>query len=195
MGDIADMRGLVYRIDCVPVSRFYIGSTTDFAARRRRHLHLLRHGRHHSIHLQRCFALHGEQSLSFSIIEAGIEVGKLLQREGEYIRQLAPAFNGSTVSATRRGTVQGAACRAKVSAANKGRRHTVEALEAISRASVGNRHAAGTTHRRKVTPAIKDRIDSLVAEGWGSYRIAKAVGLSKKTIINVRKERANYGRY
>lgn len=192
MGDIADMRGAVYKITCTANGRTYIGSTVDFPSRRRRHIHLLRRGMHHSLHLQRSYDKHGEQAITFEIIDDGVPVATLLDRESCLIRSLKPAFNSSSVNATRLGAKQSSECKAKVSRANKGRSHSPESKTKISSSMVGNTNAKGNTSRRMVTPEIKGMILSLAAGGMGSYRIGKLVGLSKKTVINVRSRRHSY---
>lgn len=184
MGEIADISGLIYRITCKTNGRCYVGSTTNLALRKRQHLHLLRAGRHHSLHLQRAFEKYGEVSIAWDVIED--VSGDLLAAEARAIRALKPAFNSGDAHPTRLGARQSAACKSKVSAANTGRRHTPEARVAISASLRGNRRAAGNANARKVTPEIRAEIHRLAGDGLGSYRIAKVVGLSKKTIINVR---------
>jgi group I intron endonuclease len=183
----------MYRIICAGNGRFYIGSSCCFGPRKSTHLYQLRKGNHHSVQLQRAFKKHGESSLIFEVLEAGIPVSDLLERETSYIARLKPHFNGSLVSATRRGSKQSDACKAKVSAANLGRKASDRERALKILVLVGNRRSANKQNRRKVTPEIRADIDRLAAGGMGSYRIAKSVGLSKKTIINVRHRRHNYG--
>ena len=57
----------VYRIECVPTGRYYVGSSCDVAKRKKRHLRDLRQGNHHNAFLQRVFDKYGEESLAFKV--------------------------------------------------------------------------------------------------------------------------------
>lgn len=57
----------VYKIECVPTGRYYVGSSCDIRKRKRRHLKDLRLGKHHNAFLQRVFDKYGEDSLVFKI--------------------------------------------------------------------------------------------------------------------------------
>lgn len=59
----------VYRISCAASEKVYIGSAAKIAVRWRAHLGMLRRGEHHSIHLQRSWAKHGESAFRFDVIE------------------------------------------------------------------------------------------------------------------------------
>ena len=187
-------KGVVYTITLIADGRAYVGSTSvGFARRMSSHLHMLRKGTHHSIYMQRCFTKYGESAFAFEIIESEIPIADLIQAETYAIVRLRPVFNGDHPRATRLGYTHRPESLEKMSSAQKGiSRHTPASRAAIGAASRGNTYAVGNKNRLKVTPAIKARIDELVASGLGSYRIAHIVGLSKKTIINVRKERHSY---
>lgn len=185
MGEIAE--GVVYSIRCRESGCQYVGSTMDFAGRRRRHLYDLRKGRHHSRYLQRLFDKRGVDGVEFTAIEDGIDEAELLAREAYHIARLTPAFNGAQPGPTRRGAKQTEACKAKVSAANRGRVRTAEFRAALSRTLVGNQRAAGNQSARKVTEAVLERIRTMRAEGLGFRKIAASLGLDKKTIkVNFR---------
>jgi group I intron endonuclease len=58
----------------------YIGQATDFIKRKSDHLTLLRHGKHHSPHLQAAYDKYGEQSFEIRLIE-NCTIDKLDERE------------------------------------------------------------------------------------------------------------------
>lgn len=180
MGDC----GTIYTIRCDISGRRYVGSSCNFKARKSQHLHQLRHGRHHSKFMQREFDKHGESNFSFDVIESGIKPELLIDRETAVIIELSPEYNGAQPGATRRGSKQSDECKRKVSAANNGRKHTKEAIAAITASLIGNRRAIGNANRLKVTAEVKSSISEMRERGMGYYRIAKALSLSKKTIIN-----------
>ena len=76
----------IYSITCTENGRIYIGSTIRSPRQRwLEHLHYLRKGTHHSKHLQRCYAKHGEQSMEFSVIESVEDANFALAREQFHI--------------------------------------------------------------------------------------------------------------
>lgn len=58
----------VYKIINIVNSKYYIGSSSNFLSRQRRHLKDLRKNIHHSIHLQRAFNKYGEDKFKFKIV-------------------------------------------------------------------------------------------------------------------------------
>ena len=189
MGEIADLRtGLLYAITMIADGRTYVGSTANpFWARKAQHKCLLRRGTHYAKYLQRCFTKYGEDAFSFTVIASGIPIDDLIQTETDALRRLRPVFNGDQPCASRLGSVQKASSIELTRAANLGRKHTTEQNARKSRGMIGNKRAIGNSNARKVTSVIKAKIHELVDSGLGSYRIGHIVGLSKKTIINVRK--------
>lgn len=59
----------VYKILCVPTSKFYIGSTSSFRKRRYQHTKRLRAGTHYNKPLQNAWNKYGEISFEFHIVE------------------------------------------------------------------------------------------------------------------------------
>lgn len=172
-------------VRCTVSSRRYIGSSCNFTARKRRHLHQLRHGSHHSRFMQREFNKHGESAFVFEVIESGIPASALIERETAAILSMLPEYNGAQPGATRIGSKQTDSCKAKVSAANKGRTRTAETKARIGAASKGNQYAKGNTNRLKVTASIREEILALRESGIGCRRLAVMFGVDKKTIHNV----------
>jgi group I intron endonuclease len=77
---------VIYKIEIEGNEEFYIGSAHVFHKRKIQHLGQLRRGNHRNIHLQRLFDKHGEESLSFHILEEVVGDNEdLLEKEQEWI--------------------------------------------------------------------------------------------------------------
>lgn len=75
---------VIYQITNIKNNKIYIGSSSDFSSRKRKHLSELRRGLHGNVHLQSAWDYYGEENFEFSILE---EVGSdedLLIREQHY---------------------------------------------------------------------------------------------------------------
>lgn len=107
----------IYEIVNLANSKRYVGSAEHMRQRWRSHRHLLRAGRHHSVHLQRAWLKHGETGFEFRAIEIGVAVGDLIAREQHYIDALAPEYNIARVAGSSVGVTQTDETRAKVGAA------------------------------------------------------------------------------
>lgn len=78
--------GKIYQFTCIENGRRYIGSTVRSEKQRRsEHLHLLRNGKHHSPHFQRCFDKYGEGAFIFEVIEIVDDLNFMLCREQFHI--------------------------------------------------------------------------------------------------------------
>lgn len=105
----------IYTIMNTVDSHLYVGSAVDFAARKRVHLHGLRHNKHHSPYLQRAYNKHGEAAFVFTLIEELPRDKELLStRETYWIQTLKPQYNGNTVTATRLGMTNSELTRQKL---------------------------------------------------------------------------------
>lgn len=63
------MSGQIYYIHSAATKRVYVGSTTRGIKQRfSEHLHYLRHGKHHSKHLQRVYSKYGEADLTIELV-------------------------------------------------------------------------------------------------------------------------------
>ena len=74
--------GVIYKITFPNLPYFYIGSSTNFAVRKKKHLNDLKNGKHHSQFMQRVFSKHGQPV--FSIIEEVFE-GNVYDKEQMYL--------------------------------------------------------------------------------------------------------------
>ena len=162
------MKNVVYKIENLKSSHFYIGSAEDFKARRRGHLHQLRKGKHHSPYLQRAFNKYGEDWLQFTVIEHSIADSKLLEGEQYYIDTLKPQYNIAKVAGSRKGCKMSAESLKRMADDRRGKSiHTVESRAAIAEAKKGNTYGAGNQNKRKVTPEIIQQVAELRASGLG----------------------------
>lgn len=82
----------IYKITNTANEKFYLGSSIQANRRWRQHKDDLRHGRHHSVILQRAWDKYGEATFSFEILEL-CERDNLLEREQHYMDALKPHYN------------------------------------------------------------------------------------------------------
>ncbi len=119
----------VYQILCVPTKKVYIGSSVNIARRCRGHFERLRQGTHENTYLQHSWNKYGESAFEISVVELVLEVG-LHYREQYYIDKLRATdrrkgFNISIkAGAPMYGLKHSPESLAKMSASQKGRKHT-----------------------------------------------------------------------
>jgi group I intron endonuclease len=92
--------GVIYTIACSENGKTYIGSTMRSPRQRwLEHLHHLRKGKHHSRYLQHAYSKHGEESLTFSVVEDVADANFLLPREQFHIWRVSGlCMNSAEVS-------------------------------------------------------------------------------------------------
>ena len=191
MGEVANDKVVVYSLTIN--GSCYIGGTTSFYKRMSEHRSALRHKKHFCIPLQEAVDSDSIESVKVSILEKDIPLDELLEREDYWIKERKPEFN-SLEGATRKGVRNSEEARRKISEALTGRERSEEFKQNLSKTLQGNTRAVGNTSRRKVTPEIYNKVlDLKEKEGLGCRRIAKAVGLSKKTILNIFNGKYDYG--
>jgi group I intron endonuclease len=148
----------VYRIRNLVSGRNYVGSARCIADRWKSHRHMLRHGQHHAVALQRSWDKHGEVAFAFEVLEECL-VELLLDREQHWIDRLDAAhpkrgFNIATVAGTRAGVPQPQSSKDKQSALMRGVPKSAE-----------HRAKIGAGNRGKVrSPETRARISAAVTE-------------------------------
>lgn len=188
------MKNVVYKIENVKSGACYIGSTTDLKQRKCQHLHSLRKDKHYSKVLQEDFKKQGEQDFVFCILELDIPYERLVIREQHFMDIFQPVYNGSKMAIPRLGATNSEESKQKFREKMIGRKiHTNESKAAIGKAQLGNKHGAGNTTKRKVTPEILEQVAKLRAEGKGCRKIAAALSLNKTTILNIFNNKFAYG--
>ena len=131
----------IYAITNITNRKQYIGSAADFRKRWKLHTFQLRHGKHHSNHLQHAFDKDGENAFVFSIIET-CDIDSLIEREEFYIETLKPAYNIVPHAGSPRGHKLSLETRAKMSASlvghtrNLGRFPSIETRIKMSEAQI-----------------------------------------------------------
>lgn len=113
--------GCIYKITNLKTNQIYVGSTTQFSARKRCHLSLLRRNLHHSPILQNSYNKHGSENFQFSFLEEDISNEILLEREQCWIDELKPHFNILPVAGTCLGAKRSEETKKKISEALTGR--------------------------------------------------------------------------
>lgn len=83
---------IVYSIENIQNGKCYIGSTLTGRTRLLNHIGLLRNNKHHSIHLQRAYNLHGAGSFKIRVLE-NCSSSDLIVKEQYYIDLLKPDYN------------------------------------------------------------------------------------------------------
>jgi len=150
----------IYQIKNTLNGNRYIGSAADLRRRWQQHLSALRHSQHHNRHLQRAFDKYGEEAFIFEVLEEDIEPENLIEREQHYFDTLEPAYNTSPTAGSQLGMRRTDETRAKISAANTGKRHpfygkhhSAETLAKMSAALTGKRHPNYGKHPSEKTLA------------------------------------------
>jgi group I intron endonuclease len=109
--------------------RCYIGSAVNFDDRKRRHLHDLRHRKHHSVKLQRAWDKYGEFNFEFEILEQ-CDRSELIASEQRWIDLVHPQFNVERVAGSSIGRKHSEPTRKKMAViaaiVQKGRKHSEE---------------------------------------------------------------------
>lgn len=99
------MKGVIYIIRNTINNKFYLGSTTNFKDRKRRHLQDLRREDHHNMHLQNAYKKYGEEAFEFQIKYESEDIKADEQRELDNLDwlvayNLSPHAVGGDMNAT-----------------------------------------------------------------------------------------------
>lgn len=159
----------VYKISNSVDSRIYIGSSINIYERWKEHKRALLKNIHHNIHLQRFVNKYGLDKLIFNVIEF---VRKdLIIIEQKYINLFKNLFNIAK----------------EASAPMLGRNHTKEALEKISKSSLGSNNAMyGTKRPKHVIDAMKK---ARWKHGASKYeRLKRLINLPNRKEIIIEKD-------
>lgn len=102
---ICIMRTVIYKIENIIDNACYIGSSNNYARRKRRHFDDLKSNQHHSIILQRAYNKYGADAFRIFELEAFAFVSKekTLEREQYYLDLLKPKYNVSKIAGSNLG--------------------------------------------------------------------------------------------
>lgn len=144
----------------------YVGSAAQsFRKRWWEHRSRLRQGRHSNLHLQRAWDKYGEDAFEFTILERCLS-SDCLSREQCWLDRYKSAdgrlgYNASPTAGSRLGMTNSEQHRARISAANKGRKPSPEAIAKTAaklRGRRGRKHTADTIAR--ISAAHKGKVIS-----------------------------------
>lgn len=155
----------------------YIGSSHQVKTRKRQHLHLLRKGIHHNLHLQRAWSL-SPDSFDFLIIEVVPDDVPLEKRE-QYWLDFYPKqmlYNFLFVAFSGKGRVISEEQKRKQSESMKGRKQSPEAIKV---------RMASLRGRKQSKEEIQKRVDARTVNGtWKHSETTKAkIRLARATQV------------
>jgi len=159
-----ELMALVYTITHTEGGTVYVGSTSRCAKRWGRHRYLLRHGRHHNLHLQRAWNKYGEGAFVFAVVEEVSSIAAIKREQYwlDWFSNRGHTYNmGLCVDNALRGRSRGplsVQTRRKISVALRGRKHTEKAKRKMSKAALGKQKTED--HKRKIGVAHKGKIVS-----------------------------------
>ena len=111
----------IYKITNLVNGKCYIGSAVDFKARFRLHKHELIHNKHHSVHLQRAYNIHGKDAFKYQVLFTCLKNKEVLQRFENYFYQLyKPEYSMRIVAESCLGIKRSEESNRKNSEAHKG---------------------------------------------------------------------------
>ena len=89
---------VIYEIKNIKNNKKYIGSSSNYVVRWKRHLNELIKNKHHCIYLQRSFNTYGLESFIFNIVEECSSKEEMLKLETHYINSDEMLYNTSKVA-------------------------------------------------------------------------------------------------
>ena len=154
----------IYLITCTGNKKQYVGSTKDFAVRKRLHWSELRLGKHGNRHMQRSWNKYGAESFEWAVLEEVADLDRLLAREQYWIDTLHPAFNDMPNAAR----------------PSLGKKHSAETRAKISDA----------VKRGMQRPEVRQRLSKSTKQAWESGQFADRPPHSEETKAKIRTARA-----
>jgi group I intron endonuclease len=149
----------IYVIQNMIDGHCYVGSSKDVKARIKAHKHMLRHGKHHAIRLQRAWDRDGETVFEFYVIRDNVPPDQLLVVEQQLIDEINTEYNMSRVAGTREGVPQPPHVAERLSALFKGRTKTAE-----------HRRKIGEAHKgRERSPEMREKIAAGLREYYSEH--------------------------
>lgn len=122
----------VYAIARTNGKGLYIGSSVNIRNRFRKHKTMLRINRHINPHLQNAWNKYGEDCFTFTLLME-CSPDQCIEFEQKMITLWDPDYNICSMARSVLGITRSARTRAKISAANKGRKHSKETRAKISK--------------------------------------------------------------
>lgn len=141
------MINCIYKIYSITKpEKIYIGSSVNFVNRKSRHVTSLKNNWHPNKKLQSHYNKYGKLDLVFEVIESGIEIDKLIEREQYYMDLLTPWFNIAKIAGSNLGYVPSEETIKKLKKAGLNRVYSDEELQWKKNFMLGNTWAKNHKH-------------------------------------------------
>lgn len=201
------MKAVVYKIENLLTSDCYIGSTTNYCRRKKRHFEDLKRGNHHSIKLQRAVNKYKIDVFRMYELEIFEFISKphLLEREQHYIDVLNPKYNMCKIAGNQLGSIRSKAFKQKCSERMRGKtawnkglilpKHSKETIEKRAKSLTGRLVSIDTRLRikEKVSrPILQYGNDGGFIKEWPSAKeAAKVLRISYPRLIEYLNGKSN----
>jgi len=148
----------IYRIDCIPNGKFYIGSAQNLFQRWVAHQSDLRKGKHHSRYLQRAWDKYGDDAFTFTVIEL-VLLPFLLEREQYWLDRTRAydgrvGFNNSPTAGSSLGHKHSEESRRHMSESRKGRKMPPRSDEHRAKIAAAARKRMADPERRAAVSRV-----------------------------------------
>jgi group I intron endonuclease len=190
----------VYIIKNITNNKIYIGSTINVDRRLKKHLSLLRRGKHHSEPLQRSWNKYGESNFVFYVREV-CEKSKLIEREQYYIDKEKPEYNICPNAASRLGYKHKKETKEKISksligkpSGFKNKKHTEETKKRLSEANLGKKMSKEAREKMRLANLGRKRSEEEKKKISESMKKIKTPLVKDKDLILLIREQHSNGR-
>ena len=181
------MKATIYKILNTGNGKSYVGSTTNYGRRIKRHFEDLKSGKHHSQALQRAYDKYGKGSFVVTKIEE-LEYSckeDILMREQHYLDSLCPEYNISKVAGSQLGTKRSEEYRQRLSEKMKGNTPWNKGKKTGPISEATRKKMSESGKKRTVSEETKKRI----SDG------KKGKKFSEEHKDNLSKAKTKHGRY
>lgn len=155
----------IYIIGNILTNKVYVGSACTLKSRIRTHRARLNLKKHHSLKLQNSWNKHGHESFVFEVIEYVEDKTNLIVREqfwmDYYKAATTEGYNVALIAGSSLGIRHTAETRAKVSAANKGRKMPPESVARGASARTGRKHSLESIAKMTGKEFTEDRKNNI----------------------------------
>lgn len=184
----------IYSITCTANAKVYIGSALNITGRWGQHRRQLAKAIHPNSYMLRAYVKYGSETFKYAVIER-VERDSLLAREQYWIDFYSAAnrktgFNLSPTAGSTLNVPCSATTRRKIGNANRGKKKSLEARQAMSarRRGVKKTEAHNTAvSRAKCTTSAAD-IEFVFTHrlvGWRLHAIAAGIKKSPSTVVKI----------
>lgn len=185
----------IYKITNTVNKKFYIGSTYNFAKRKRDHFNALLNNTHSNAHFQASFNKHGEEAFIYEVLETVKDISHLTSVEQTYLDYYGrnfknKMFNICFIAGSSLGVKRSKETRKKLSVLNTGKKHSKETCKKISDSHKGEKnHFYGKKHSEESLKQMRE-----VKKGKKlSEEHKRKIGKSHKEPILVERENIETG--